>query len=97
MAVKSVISELNKSVEQLIEEHQKMSLECRKLRAVRDSLKEENRELETKVRDLDRELGRLQHGEGLAGSKADKEKARARVNRLMREVDKCIDLLTKQQ
>ena len=74
-----------------------MSLECRKLRAERDSLKEENRELETKVRDLDRELGRLQLGEGRAGSKADKEKARARVNRLMREVDKCIDLLTKQQ
>ena len=34
---------------------------------------------------------------GLAGGSADKEKARARVNRLMREVDKCIALLNKPQ
>lgn len=96
MALKSVISELNNRIEQLIEEHQKMSLECRKLRSERDSLVKENRQLEGKVRELDHELGRLQLSEGLAGSKADKEKARARVNHLMREVDKCIDLLTKQ-
>lgn len=68
---------------------------CRKLTAERDALKEEKRALEQRVRDLDRELSKLQLSEGLAGGKADKEKARARVNRLMREVDKCIALLNK--
>ena len=69
---------------------------CGRLTAERDSLKEEKRALEQRVRDLDHELSKLQLSEGLAGGGADKEKARARVNRLMREVDKCIALLNKQ-
>ena len=35
----------------------------------------------------------MQLAAGLAGDRRDKEKARTRVNRLMREVDKCIALL----
>ena len=44
-------------------------------------------------RELDAELARMQLTEGLAGGGRNREKARARVNRLMREVDKCIALL----
>ena len=43
--------------------------------------------------DLDAELARVELSEGLAGKSPDREKAKARVNRLMREVDKCIALL----
>lgn len=78
-----------------MEEHRKMVSLCGKLTAERDALKEEKRKLEEQLRATDRELERLQLGEGLAGNNADKEKARARVNRLMREVDKCIALLNK--
>ena len=95
MAVKGVITELSGRLERLMEEHRKMVLLCGKLTAERDALKEEKRALEQRVRDLDRELSKQQLSEGLAGGKADKEKARARVNRLMREVDKCIALLNK--
>ena len=35
----------------------------------------------------------MQLAEGLAGGSGNRDKARARVNRLMREVDKCIALL----
>ena len=45
------------------------------------------------LRALDAELARAQLAEGLAGGDGGREKARARVNRLMREVDKCIALL----
>jgi len=38
-------------------------------------------------------LPRMQLTEGRAGESRSREKARARVNRLMREVDKCIALL----
>ena len=43
-------------------------------------------------RELDADLARMQLTEGLAGGGRNREKARARVNRLMREVDKCIAL-----
>ena len=93
MAVKSIITELTAQVERLMEEHHKMQSLCEKLTAERDRLKEEKRTLESRVRDLDRELSKAQLSQGLAGDRANKEKARARVNRLMREVDKCIALL----
>ena len=35
--------------------------------------------------------------EGLAGGGRNRERARARVNRLVREVDRCIALLNRQQ
>ena len=44
---------------------------------------------------LCKELARTQLGQGLAGNAPDQSKAIARVNRLMREVDKCITLLNK--
>ena len=59
----------------------------------RDNLKAENRTLQERIRELDGELSRMQLTEGLAGESRNREKARARVNRLMREVDKCIALL----
>lgn len=97
MAVKSIVTELTAQVERLVEEHRKMQSLCEKLAAERDRLKEEKRSLESRVRDLDRELSKAQLSQGLAGDRANKEKARARVNRLMREVDKCIALLNKPQ
>lgn len=78
-----------------MEEHRKMVALCGKLTAERDALKEEKRHLEERLRTMDHELERMQLSEGLAGNSANKEKARARVNRLMREVDKCIALLNK--
>ena len=50
-------------------------------------------ELQERIRELDGELSRMQLTVGLAGESRNREKARARVNRLMREVDKCIALL----
>ena len=52
--------------------------------------------IEARVRQLmgeHRDAVRAQLAEGLAGGDGGREKARARVNRLMREVDKCIALL----
>ena len=48
-----------------------------------------------RIRALDAEVGRMQLAEGLSGGGRNRAKARARVNRLMREVDRCIALLEK--
>lgn len=93
MAGKSVITTIETRIVQLVDDHKRLSLLCAELTAQRDSLKAENRTLQERVRDLDAELSRMQLTEGLAGESRNREKARARVNRLMREVDKCIALL----
>ena len=46
---------------------------------------------------LKAEIQRLRLAEGLSGNSADNSKSRARINQLLREVDKCIALLAKQE
>lgn len=93
MTDKSVIVNLEARMRALIDDHRRLATLCGELTAQRDSLLSENRSLQERIRDLDAELQRMQLTEGLAGTSRDREKARARVNRLMREVDKCIALL----
>ena len=87
MADKSVITNIEARVRQLIDDHKRLSDLCAELTAQRDTLRSEKRTLEELVRELDAELARMQLTEGLAGGGRNREKARARVNRLMREVD----------
>lgn len=93
MADKSVIENIEARVRQLIGEHRRLRGLCSELTAERDSLRAENRSLAERLRELDAEVARMQLAEGLAGGSTNRDKARARVNRLMREVDKCIALL----
>ena len=90
MADKGVISNIEGRVRQLMDDHRRVSELCASLTAQRDALRAEKRSLEERVRELDAELARMQLAEGLAGGSRNREKAR--VNRLMREVDKCIAL-----
>ena len=93
MADKSVIASLEARVGRLIEDHRRLAGLCAELTAQCESLRGEKRSLEERLRELDAEVARLQLADGLAGGSGNRDKARARVNRLMREVDKCIALL----
>ncbi len=93
MAEKSVITNLGERIRQLIADHRRLSGICGELTAECRQLKSENRTLQERIKALEGELARQQLAAGLAGDKRNREKARARVNRLMREVDKCIALL----
>lgn len=93
MADKSVITNLENRIGRLVEDHRRLRSLSKELVAERDVLRSANRTLEERVRELDAELARMQLTEGLSGESRNRDKARARVNRLMREVDKCIALL----
>ena len=93
MAEKSVITNIENRIRQLMDDHKRLSDQCAELTAQRDSLKAENRTLLEWIREFDGELSRRQLTEGRSGRSRNRDKARARVNRLMREVDKCIALL----
>ena len=82
-------------VDRLVESHAALVRACSELTAERDSLRDQNRMLAMKVRELQSRIARLQLSESLSGGGADKEQARARINRLLREVDRCIALIDK--
>ena len=93
MAEKSVITTLESRVKQLMDDHKRLSEVVRELTTELTKLKGEKRSLEEENKSLRTELQRKELAEGLAGDSRNREKARARVNRLMREVNKCIALL----
>ena len=58
MADKSVITNIEARVRQLIDDHKRLSDLCAELTAQRDTLRSEKRTLEERVRELDAELAR---------------------------------------
>ncbi len=94
MADKSVITDLGNRIRQLIDDHKRLSALCAELTAENGALKATNRTLQEHQKVLETELSHMQLAAGLAGDDRNRDKARARVNQLMREVDKCIALLS---
>ena len=87
MAAQEIIANLAAQVRRLMAEHAKLRGLCDRMKTEGDALRKENRTLQERVR----------LAEGLAGGGRNRERARARVNRLVREVDRCIALLNRQQ
>ncbi len=97
MTTREIIATIAAQVRRLMAEHAKQRELCDRLKTEGDALRKENRALQERVRLLEEELSRARLAEGLAGGGRNREQARARVNRLVREVDKCIALLNRQQ
>ena len=95
MACKSIIKHIEAQAERIISQYEKLEADCEQLRVERDASRAEVREQQEQLRDLKAEVQRLRLAESLSGNVTDKTKSRARVNLLLREVDKCIALLTK--
>ncbi len=90
MADKDIIKRLHNEVERLIADHQRVSRECRELTKERDMLLGDKRRLEEKVREMDARLKSVELSEVMRSSSGNVERARQRVNSLLREVDRCI-------
>lgn len=97
MAEKEIIQRLRSEVERLIADHERIARECRELTRERDTLQGEKRRLEERVRELDTRLKSAELVEVMRGSEGNVERARQRVNNLLREVDSCIAAIKHQE
>ena len=97
MAKKDIIKLLREQVENLIASHEKCSKECRELIAERDNLLSQKRALEVRVRELEERVKSKELSGVMAGAGGNVERARQRVNNLLREIDRCIDAVKHQQ
>ncbi len=90
------ISALEVKVQTLIADHKRLQSLLHEAAQQLRSLEESNRTLHEENQIAQREIARLQLIEALAGGDDDehaRDRARARVNRLIREIDSCIALL----
>ncbi|HIW98497.1 MAG TPA: hypothetical protein H9866_08450 [Candidatus Tidjanibacter gallistercoris] len=95
MVRNAVIESLVGKVERLMDENDRLAAENRELSHGRERLAAENRELKRTVAGLEKRIGVLELENGLRGGGADSKRAQARVNRLMREIDRCIALMNR--
>ncbi len=98
MSRSAILDSIEKKVARLIADNRRLKDERERLSASRDRLRDENRQLADKVAGLERRLTVMELREGFTGETVDSKStkaARARVNRLMREVDRCIALVNK--
>ncbi len=97
MAEKDIIKLLRVEVERLIADHERVSRQCRELTKERDKLLGEKYRLEERVREQDTRIKSLELAEVMRGGDGNVERAKARVNNLLREVDRCIALIKQEQ
>jgi hypothetical protein len=106
MSGKALIESIARGAERLIVENRRLKSEVERLEASRKKLREDNLRLSTENAGLEQRLTVRNLASGFAGGggnrvdaphldRHDTKLARARVNRLMREVDQCIALLNK--
>jgi FtsZ-binding cell division protein ZapB len=94
MSSKVAIESIAKLAERLIEQNRKLRAELEKAAASRERTQAENRRLMAENAALQRRLTVRELAEGFAGGREDGAKrARARVGRLVREVDRCLALV----
>lgn len=90
-----IVISLRDKVLKLIEQNTSLQNELDRVVARKDRLKEDNVELTLRITEMEKRIKHLELAQGVASGREDKKLARARVNRLMREVDACIALLSK--
>lgn len=90
-----IIDRLRARVAAIMASHQQLKSERDKRTAERDKALLEKREMEGKVARLENRVRVLELTAGMQGVSGGSRAARERVNRLLREVDKCIALMNR--
>lgn len=99
MAKQQIVTSLSEKVARVIAENTRLEKQQAAMEADLVRLRSENRALREKLNAAEKQVALHTLGEGLAaGGTADsasRKRARAQVNRLMREIDRCIALMNK--
>ncbi len=90
-----VIESFKAKLAAIIDDNRRLKEQNARLVEARERLRGEKAELQARIAELERRTGVLEISASLGGTAAQKQHARARVNRLMREVDRCIALINK--
>ncbi len=90
-----LLREFKERLDQMIGLHQKMKAERQILKEEKVRLEEQVNLLTISNRDLSKRVEDLKFAKSLVGGNEDSHEAKIKINRLVREIDKCISLLNK--
>ena len=92
---KKIVESLKEKVAKIIDDNRSLRQELSRLTEDYAKAVQEKRACEENVRRLNRRIETLEISGGLAGNHEDRRIARLRVNKLLREIDKCLALMNK--
>ncbi|MBO7299884.1 MAG: hypothetical protein J6U53_00560 [Tidjanibacter sp.] len=98
MAKQQIVTSLSEKVSRVIAENSRLEQQQASLEEDLKRLRSENRSLREKLDAMERKVALQSLGEGFSGGANDsaaRKRARAQVNRLMREIDRCIALMNR--
>ncbi len=90
-----LLREFKEKLDRMIGLHQKMKATCQILKEEKKRLDEQINLLTISNQDLSKKAEDLNFAKSLAGANEDTHEAKIKINRLVREIDKCISLLNK--
>lgn len=94
MTSKEIIESLSADVERLMELHKSAMAEVATLRNESNEQKAKIRSLQEQLKDVKAQAAKSSLREAMAGGVTNKAAAAAHINRLVREVDKCIEMVS---
>ena len=96
MAENKIVQQLEQSVEKLLEQYTLSAEEVARLQMLTAAQQRKIRTLQQQLSDAERALAQAKLSEAMVSDGGDTKAARAQINRLLREVDKCIELVSAQ-
>ena len=94
MAENKIVQRLEQSVEKLLEQYTLSAEEVARLQMLTAAQQRKIRTLQQQLSDAERALAQAKLSEAMVSDGGDTKAARAQINRLLREVDKCIELVS---
>lgn len=89
----NLITEFESRLKKLISRHKALQSENETLKAELERKQEDLMKAHKEILDLRNEYTLLQTAMGMGGSEEEREKSRQHLNKLVREIDKCLALL----
>ncbi|HBS87229.1 MAG: hypothetical protein A2W91_03345 [Bacteroidetes bacterium GWF2_38_335] len=90
-----LIEDLRKKIGMLIQKHESVLAELKKLKSENLELKDSVSLKENKLNELETKINTIKLANTVFASAEEKKEAKTRINRIVREIDKCIALLNK--
>lgn len=92
---KTIVESLKQKVLRVLDDNRALHQQVQELSAERDRVLRASEDAAERIQTLGRRIELLETAEGFAGGKGDLRTARLRVNKLLREIDKCLALMNK--
>lgn len=94
MAENKIVQRLEQSVETMLEKYTLATEELERLHMLTAAQQRKIRTLQQQLSDSERALAQAKLTGAMLGEGADNKAARAQINRLLREVEKCIEIVS---